>query len=123
MEDATSQVGAVLEETPVAVAHPEPGPGEGPCPLTQHPGIPVTRTRGLQGNELPSWRDTSPHQLPAWGAPKKTPDSPTKGTGGQAARLDPLPKMKPRRHLLHLLIKSMAEESGQRGDMVTAGGM
>lgn len=61
LEDAASQVGAVLKVT-VAVAHPEPGPGEGPCPLTQHhpqqcggvPGVPVARARGLQGNELPS---------------------------------------------------------------------
>lgn len=66
-----------------------------------------------------------PHQLlPSWGGPQKTSalatDSPMKGNSSQGAWLDAVPKMKPRRHLLHLLVTSAAQRAGRRGDAVTA---
>lgn len=59
------------------------------------------------------------------GGPQKTSalvtDSPAKGTSGRAAWLDPLPKMKPRHHLLRLLITSAAERAGRRGHVAMGG--
>lgn len=70
-------------------------------------------------SDITSWhcagQDVLPLQLPACGGHTPSPpllvtSTPAKGRGGRAARLDPLPKMKPRRHLL-LSNDSAAEQA------------
>jgi len=83
-----------------------------PCASQALPGSTVS-SRGSTASRHRAGGTCSPtSSLFGGGTPQKpsalATDGPARGTGGRAARLDPLPEMKPRHHLLRLLITRAA---------------